>query len=226
MSCFIKHKIEYCFRAVLLVCLVVAVCAPLKAQETTAEEPATFEVAGRVTSKSELGIQVQTKDGEAIQIEVNESTDYALRMASPWFDAKAREVVVDGTIGANGQRNRITYSLPEGQLYLLAQFRADTHRDRILSQPSWRINNYLISDQPIESIVPTGDDLLLAGKLDLDKSELVVGDKSWPIILGFRGATLRGRRLEDIIAGDTVVLVSGVESDDKKVANTILFMVR
>jgi len=226
VSLFIKHNFKICFQAALLSCLVVAACAPLRAQESTAEEPVAFEVAGRVTSKSELGIQVQTKDGETIQIKVNESTDFALRMASPWFEAKTREVVVDGTMGANGQRNRITYSLPKGQLYLLAQFRSDTHRDRILNQPSWRINNYLVSDQPIESVVPAGEDLLLAGKLDLEKSELIVGDQSRPIVLGFRGATLRGRSFADIIAGDTVVLVTGVESDDKKVANTILFMVR
>lgn len=206
--------------------MVAALCAALKAQETTPEEPVTFEVAGRVTFKSDLGIQVQTKDGESIQIEVSESTDFALRMASPWFDAKAREVVVDGTKEANGQRSRITYALPEGQLYLLAQFRSNTHRDRILNQPTWRINNYLVSDQPIESVIPTGDDLLLAGKLDLEKTELVVGNDSFPIILGFRGATLRGRSFEDIIAGDTVVLVSGVEVENKKIANTILFMVR
>ena len=225
MSCFIKHNFEIGFRVALLSFLAVVCCATLEAQQTT-EEPVTFEVSGRVTAKSESGLQVQTKDGEAIEIAINDSTDFALRMASPWFDAKARTVIVDGTKQANGQRHRIVYSLPEGQLYLLAQFRSVSHRDRILKQPSWRINNYLISDQPIESVVPSGDDLLLAGKLDLENSELVVGDNSWPIVLGFRSATLRGRSFEDIIAGDTVVLVNGSESDNKKVAQTILFMIR
>jgi len=161
-----------------------------------------------------------------IEIAVDQSTDFAMRLSSPWFSGTHRMVAVDGKAQRNGKRERISYSLPKGQLYLLVQFRSVAQRERIIKQPTWRLNNYLISDQPIESAIPVGKDLLLAGKLDLENSSLVIGEKSWPIVLGHRNATLRGRSFADIGAGETVVLVSGSDSGDAKTADTVLFMIR
>lgn len=135
-------------------------------------------------------------------------------------------VAVDGKMTGGRTRQRINYSLPKGQLYLLVQFRNVAQRDRIMKQPIWRLNNYLISDQPIESGLPEGRELLLAGKLDLENSTLTIGEKSWPIRLGYRNATLRGRSLADIVANETVVLVSGNVADGTKTADTVLFMIR
>ena len=149
-----------------------------------------------------------------------------MRLASPWFSRTDREVVVDGKKKDDSTRERNTYSLPQGQLYLLVQFRSVTQRDRIMKQSTWRLNNYLISDQMIESTIPEGEELLLAGELDLEKSELVVGKQSYPITLGHRSATLRGRSFEDVVAWDTVVVVTGSESDGQFNAETVLFMTR
>ncbi len=201
-------------------------CATLEAQQVDPEASATFEVSGRVTSKTDTSLEIQTRDNEMISIAINESTEFALRMSNPWFDTARGQVAVDGKKLDNGEWERIKYSLPEGKLFLLAQFRSVHHRDRIMSMPAWRINNYLISGQPIEAAIPTGKDLLLAGELDIANSKVIVGGKSYPIILGFRGATLRGRTFAEIVPGEAVVLVTGTEVDDSKVANTILFMTR
>jgi len=194
--------------------------------QTAAATTNTYEISGQVTSKSDDRFEVKTEEGETFEIIVSESTDFALRMTSPWFDPETREVVVDGKLLKDGKRERIKYPLPEGKLYLLAEYRSVLHRKRLLKKSPWRINNYLISDQKIDPVLPEGDGLLLAGELDLDKSELIIGEKSWPIMLGFRGATLRGRYFEDIIAGETSVLVTGTESDKTKTADTIIFMIR
>ena len=158
---FITHNIQR--RAWLAgLCLVVVVgCASVKAQEIS-NESNRFELSGRVVAKTKYGFQVKTKQGDVVEVSANDATDFALRMASPWFDAQAGEVVVDGKQTGNGQRERLTYSLPEGKLYLLAQFRSTDHRDRIMKQDSWRINNYLISDEQIEPALPSGEDILLA----------------------------------------------------------------
>ena len=215
----------------LIVCSWLLCCCSVSAQTsaTTTESIASgekFEISGHVTSKSEDQFEVKTKDGETIEISVNTSTDFALRMASPWFDSESREVAVDGKRKADGDRERIKYALPDGKLYLLAEFRGASHRQRILAKPPWRINNYLISDEAIEPILPSGGGLLLAGELDLKNSKLVIGDESYPVILGFRGATLRGRSFEDIIAGETAVLVTGIEDGKTKTADTVIFMIR
>ena len=185
-----------------------------------------FELSGQVTSKSEDRFEVKTEDGKTTEVLVSDSTDYALRMASPWFDVKSREVVVDGKELKDGKRERIKYPLPQGKLYLLAEYRSVLHRKRLLKKSPWRINNYLISDKEIEGVLPEGDGLLLAGELDLKNSALIIDGKSWPITLGFRGATLRGRYYADLIAGETYVVVSGTEKDKVKTADTVIFMIR
>lgn len=201
-------------------------CVCASPQETvTTTTNNSFEISGRVISKSDDRFEVKTEDGKTIEVLVSESTDFALRMANPWFDAESREVAVDGKRLKNGKRERIKYPLPEGKLYLLAEYRSVLHRNRLIRKTPWRINNYLISDQKIESVIPEGDELLLAGELDLKNSALIIDGKSWPIMLGFRGATLRGRNFNDVIAGSTFVVVSGTEKD-KKTADTVIFMIR
>lgn len=196
------------------------------AQQPSVAANGTFEISGQVTSKSDDRFEVKTEDGKTFEILVSESTDFALRMASPWFDVETREVVVDGKALKNNKRERIKYPLPEGKLYLLAEYRSVLQRDRLMKKTPWRINNYLISDQEIEAVLPKGEGLLLAGELDLENSALIIDGKSWPIMLGFRGATLRGRYFEDIIAGETFVVVSGPEKDKNKAADTVIFMIR
>lgn len=230
MSLFIKHNFRNALCLALWIGTVVA-CAPANAQlaealQTQAENSTSFELAGQVTLKSESGFTIRNRDGEVIDIAVDQSTDFAMRLSSPWFSGTHRMVAVDGKVQSGGKRERISFSLPGGQLYLLVQFRNIAQRDRIMKQPTWRVNNYLISDQPIESALPVGKELLLAGKLDLENSALIVGEKSWPIVLGFRSATLRGRSFGDIVAGETVVLVTGSESGGAKTADTVLFMIR
>ena len=226
MFCFINDNSKNRLWLVISLCAIVACCGEAKAQQANLEKSKAFEFSGQVISKSDSGFELQTKDGTAIRIAVGESTDYAMRLASPWFSRSERKVVVDGKKQNDGTRERINYTLPEGQLYLLVQFRSISQRDRIMKQPTWRLNNYLISDQPIESAMPTGKSLLLAGKLDLEKSRLVVDDTSRSITLGHRAATLRGRSFADIVAWDTVVLVTGNETGGLNSADTVLFMIR
>ena len=195
-------------------------------QQSSAETKRSFEISGQVISKSDDRFEIKTEDGKSFEILVSDSTDFALRMASPWFDVDSGEVAVDGKKLKNGKRERIKYPLPEGKLYLLAEYRSVLHRNRLLKKTPWRINNYLISDQEIEAVLPEGDGLLLAGELDLKNSALIINGKSWPIVLGFRGATLRGRYFEDIIAGETFVIISGVEKDNNRTAETVIFMIR
>jgi len=230
VSFFIKHNFSNSLCLALWISIAVA-CAPTEAQLSATEQPTAtastaFDLSGQVTSKSETGFTVRTKDGENLQIAIDQSTDFAMRLSSPWFSGAHRMVAVDGTVQSDGKRERISYSLPKGQLYLLVQFRNTDQRDRIMKQSTWRVNNYLISDQPIESAIPEGKELLLAGKLDLKNSALVVGEKSWPIVLGHRSATLRGRSFKDIVAGETVVLVTGNDSGGSRTAETVLFMIR
>jgi RNase P/RNase MRP subunit p29 len=212
-------------RLATLCLLIVVGCASVEAQEIN-EANTSFELSGRVVSKTKYGFEVKTKQGDVVEITASDSTDFALRMASPWFDSEARRVVVDGKLTANGTRERIRYSLPEGKLYLLAQFRSAAHRDRIMNESIWRINNYLISDELIEPALPSGNEVFLAGEIDLAKPAVIVGDKSYPIVLGYRGATLRGRSIADIVPQETVVVVSGSEKDGSKIADTVLFMSR
>lgn len=226
MSFIVKHNSKNALWLAVWVCAIVACSAPAEAQQTAIAESTEFEFSGRVTAKSDFGFEVKTKDGEVIKVSVSETTDFAMRLASPWFSGQHRMVAVDGKVQPDGKRERISYSLPKGQLYLLVQFRNPAQRDRILKQPTWRLNNYLISDQPIDSFLPADKELLLAGKLDLENSSLIIGEKSWPITLGHRRATLRGRSFADIVADDTVVLVTGSNSGGVKSADTVLFMTR
>lgn len=229
MSVFIKHNFKNALCLALWIATVVT-CAPADAQtitpRTSAEVSTAFEFSGRVTLKSESGFQIRESNGEVIDVAVDQSTDFAMRLSSPWYSGVHRMVAVDGKLQSDGKRERISFSLPKGQLYLLVQFRSVSQRDRIMKQPTWRVNNYLISDQPIESVIPDGKGLLLAGELDLENSALIVGEKSWPIVLGHRSATLRGRNFDDIVAGETVALVTGSESGGVKTADTVLFMIR
>lgn len=222
---FLTDKLQQRWRLVTMCLLIVVGCASAEAQEIN-EASTSFELSGRVVSKTKYGFEVKTKQGDVVEVVANDSTDFALRMASPWFDAEARKVVVDGKRTANGTRERIKYSLPEGKLYLLAQFRSAEHRDRIMNESVWRINNYLISDEPIEPALPSGDEVLLAGEIDLAKPAVIIGEKSHAVVLGFRGATLRGRSIADIVPQESVVLVSGSQTDGSNVADTVLFMSR
>jgi hypothetical protein len=147
-------------------------------------------------------------------------------MSHPWFDAASRKVVVDGKEVAGGERERIKFDLPNGKLYLLVQFRTAKQRDRIMASTPWRINHYLISDQEIEPTLPDGKDLLMAGEVNLETSELIIKGRRFPIKLGFRGATLRGRSIADIKVNETTVVVSGTESNGQKLAETVLFTIR
>ncbi len=213
-----KWQAVFCF-------VVIVGCAALKAQEIS-EATSTFEVTGRVVSKTKYGFEVQTKQGDIVEVAINESTDFALRMASPWFNLASRNVEVDGKQTGDGKRERISYPLPKGKLFLLVQFRSVYQRNRIMGQASWRLNNYLVSDQPIEPTLPTGRELLLAGEVDLKTSELIIEGTRHPIVLGFRGATLRGRSIADIVPQETVVLVTGNQAKGSKTADTVLFMAR
>jgi len=226
VSFIIKHNSKNVFWLAVWVCAIVACSTPAEAQQTAVADSTKFEFSGRVTTKSESSFEVQTKDGEVIKVGVGETTDFAMRLASPWFSGEHRMVAVDGKLQRDGKRERLSFSMPKGQLYLLVQFRNPAQRDRILKQPTWRLNNYLISDKPIESALPVDKELYLAGKLDLKNFSLVIGEKSWPITLGHRRATLRGRSFADIVANDTVVLVTGNESGGVKTADTVLFMIR
>ena len=226
MVCFTAQNIWLRSLRTALCLLFIVGCALLEAQEINEVSTTKFELGGRGVSKTNDGLEVKTEAGDTIKVVTSESTDFAMRLANPWFDAQSRQVVVDGKPKANGQRNRIKYALPAGKLYLLAQFRSVKQRDRIMNGATWRINNYLISDQSIDAALPTGKDLLLAGELDLKNLELVIDGKRYPIMLGFRGATLRGRSIADIVPQETVVLIAGNESDNSKVVDTVLFMIR
>jgi len=207
---------------------IVLCCAVLVfAQESNTEtQESNFEITGRVISKSDQQIEIRQRDGSVVKIEVNQSTDFALRLTNPWFDADGRQVVVDGKLGENGERERIKFPLGEGKLYLLAQFRSKYHRTRILKASPWRITNYLVGRDPVDGNYPEDDDLFLAGELDLENSALIIDEKSNPIVLGYRNATLRNRSFEDIVAGQTEVMVTGTESGETKTATTILFVNR
>ena len=142
MFCFINDNSKNRLWLVISLCAIVVCCAEAKAQQANSEKPKAFEFSGQVISKSDSGFEVQTKDGTVIQIAVGESTDFAMRLASPWFSRSERKVVVDGKKQDDGTQKRITYTLPDGQLYLLVQFRSITQRDRIMKQSTWRLNNY------------------------------------------------------------------------------------
>ena len=206
-------------------CVLIVGRAPLEAQTIT-DTSASFELKGRVISKSKYGFEVETAQGEVIEVGINESTDFALRMSSPWFDTESRTVAVDGKDIGDGQRERVNYQLPVGKLYLLTQFRSVDQRDRIMKQPAWRINNYLLSDQPIASALPAGDELLMSGEVDLKTPALIIDGKSYPIMLGHRGATLRGRSIADITPQETVAIVTGSQVNGSKTADTVIFMNR
>ncbi len=167
-----------------------------------------------------------TAEKTRISITSDDATEFALRMNNPWFQKEYRKVGVDGKKLPDGTRERITYDLPKGQLYLLAQFRSPEQRDRLMAASSLRINNYLISDLPIEDAMPEGNSLVIAGKLDLETSQLQVGDQKLPITLGLRGATLRGRSIADLIPNETVVFVSGSRNANAYQADTVLFSIR
>lgn len=225
MNAFSNHPLSQLSKLAFSCVLWINVCAVLPAQ-TVVESNQPFEVSGRVTAKTKYGFEVRTQDGQTLEILANDATDFAMRLSNPWFDVEKWKVAVDGPDDGSSGSKRIRFELPEGKLYLLAQFRTPRQRDRTLKTSPWRINNYLISDDPIEAVVPDGDQLILAGELDLKKSLVQIGDRAFPIILGHRGATLRSRSIVDIVPGKTVVLVTGTEVAGKKTAETVLFMIK
>lgn len=186
----------------------------------------TFDLRGKVVTKTKYGFQIVTATNQRIDIKSNESTDFALRMNRPWFRTEDRKAIVDGKQLVDGSRERIVYGLPAGPLYLLVQFRTIAQRDRIVSKSPWRINNYLIGGTPIKEAMPNGDSLFMAGRFDFESSELVIAEKRYPILLGQRAATLRGRSIADLVPGETIVAASGTRNEDGYVADTVLFMVR
>ncbi len=228
MSALILSNVTYRLLTAVSACSIVLCCAMTvfgqDLQSSKSEE--SFEVIGSVISKTDQQLEVRQRDGSIAKIEVSDSTEYALRLTNPWFDAGGRKVVVDGKLEENGERERIKFPLAEGKLFLLAQFRSRSHRDRILKSSPWRITNYLVGNDPVEANLPSGDDLFLAGELDLENSALIINGKSNPVVLGYRNATLRNRSLNEIVAGQTEVMVSGSQLGESKSATTILFVNR
>ena len=210
-----------------LLALLVSVCVvgSIYGQNATPHGEA-FSLTGRVVAKSKYGFEVRTDDGKNVDVAFDENTDFALRMSRPSFNVGNGIVAVDGPGTENGQRRRVRLKLPEGKLYLLVQFRNENQRKRVLSKSPWRLNNYLIGSEPIESVLPRGNEVLLSGEVDLKTSELKIDQNRYPIRLGFRGATLGGRSIADINVDQTSVAISGVVAGSSKLAKTVLFVIQ
>lgn len=198
-----------------------SVAAP--ASEAKEAKPASFEIRGLVTATTKYGFQVQSEDKKTTEVITNEQTAYALRMSRPWFNGANNTVDVDGKPLPDGGFERLKFQLPARQHYLLASFRTVAQRDRLMKKSPWRLNSYLLTTNPIDPLMPSGKSLLIAGELDLVKSELAIDGRTYAIQLGHRGATLLDRSIADLVPNQSTALVVGTVQNGSLVADTVLF---
>jgi hypothetical protein len=200
---------------------------------TKSIEQESISFSGTVAATSKYSFDVQT-DTETIRCEFNDETEFAIRLRGPWFDFENQKVFVSGAMQLDGKPERVGFDLPEGPMYLLMQFRSRKHLERTMSeQPTleqpMRVNFYLLSPDYIEPNEPAPDNLMMAGKISVsgenhDQVILEIEEQSYPIQLGFKSATLRGRSINDLAIGKTKVMVSGeVKPDGGILASTVLF---
>lgn len=193
------------------------------AQESAATPDAATELRGLVVSATKYSFQMKSDDGKVTDVITNDATAFALRMSRPWFDGDNNRVAVDGKPLPEGGFERLQFQLPAKPLYVLARFRTVAQRDRLIKKTPWLLNSYLLTQNPIDPLMPTGKSLLIAGKLDLKKSELDIDRRIIPIHLGHKGATLLDRSIADLIPGQSTVLVTGTLTESKFTADTVLF---
>ena len=193
------------------------------AQESTADPVATGEIRGLVTATTKYSFEVKSADGKVTEVITNDATAFALRMSKPWFDANNNLVEVDGKPQPEGGFERLQFQLGAKPLYLLARFRTVKQRDRLIKKNPWILNSYLVTQNPIEPLMPSGDSLLIAGKIDLKNSALDIDRRIFPVHLGHKGALLLDRSIADLVPGQSTVLVTGTLPEGNLVADTVLF---
>lgn len=163
-------------------------------------------------------------------IRVKPTTQIVLRMIKPWFDWDNRRVIVD-TTSTNSEpkaTGRYAIRLPEGDLHLFCRFANRSHAEFVMADPVKRINNYLISPQRFQDLIPTRKQPVLSGTLISEMTdgpvELKVNQTHLPIILGFRNASMEGFTISELVPGRVRVTVTGsVNARDEVVAKRIVF---
>ena len=172
---------------------------------------------------------------------MRENTAIGLKMTKPWFDWTNGQVVVDSTPvsdagvfetkSAPNQKKaaqpRVAFKLPSEKLFLISKLSDTEHLERFRSSsPKW-INFYLVTPENIGNHMPTKDELYVSGKIVVGKKQQVdlqVGSETMPMKLGFRNATMNGFSIEEIKAGCTKVVLSGMLNTDNSIlANSLVF---
>lgn len=186
----------------------------------------TISLKGIVTAQQKYSFTVSS-DGKEYKVKLAENASVGLLMNRPYFDWKAEKVFVqpidpkavpggdddqDATDADKG--NRIGYSLPATQLYLIAKFRNPSQMERVLKAKEIRLNLYLLSPSDLGRHEPTEDELYLAGKVVTGKPGGLVtietDGKKYRARLGFRAATMNGFSVADLKPDQTQVSLTGV----------------
>lgn len=218
--------------------LVIPVCpiGVAQAQQSeAASEPASVQqitLKGVVIAQKKYSFRVES-DGRFFDVKPRDDARIALLLNKPYFDWKARTVVVEakpknGSVSPD-KPARISFPIPTEPLYVIARFRSAAQLDKWKSTKDKRLNYYLISPEKIANHDPTEDERYIAGRLLPGKSNstatIETDEKKYRVKLGFRTATMNGFSIADLKPYKTKITLSGVKSEttNQVIASSIAF---
>ena len=224
---------------VFVLMLVAFACVSLDAQvlsppKVTTKKVATVNIQGVVVDTKKYSFTVKTKDG-MVTVKPTEKAIVTLRLNRPSIDLEKSRVRVfrsaptsqESDSEAAGKAEPIFYDLPQ-PVYMVSKFKDSGQVKRIMGMKVKRINNYLLTGTNPGDLDPTEKQLLIGGEIkpskDATNLNLEVGDKAYPVKLGFRRASMTGFSINALVPNETEVFIWGtVEADQSILSNRIEF---
>ena len=209
--------------AALMMCLTVQLTGQqldVSSVNETAGEP--VKLKGMVVETRKYSFRLDTGN-QFLDIQVPNGLDLQFKLNKPFFDPVENTIRVQRD-GLEGKDHRIILPL-KTPAFVRVEFNHATHRNRVLSQTPWRLNNYVVSHVPFTDD-PT--ETYLDGELVHQQGEkqfrLKTGDgEIHPIVLGRHNARVSGHTILDLKPGETRVEVTVRKVNDKMRAESIWF---
>jgi hypothetical protein len=205
------------------------------ATDESATTPTTIKLDGLVTDRKKYSFTV-TRGGTQYKIKLAENASVGLKMNKPWFDMENKQVVVDAlTYDLDSSSvnlkvdsgKRFPVKFPSENLFLISRFGDESKIKQFKSAKKKRLNFYLITPEDVGQNSPTKEKPYLSGALKFDKqvAEVVTDEDSFPVLLGFRYATMNGFSIAQMEPNKTQVFLTGVWADGETeiVASRVLF---
>ena len=190
---------------------------------------------GLVTDCKKYSFTV-TRGTTQYKIKIAEDASVGLKMNKPWFDWENDQVVVDAlkydsdsnSVDSKTKSDkRVPIKLPSEDLFLISRFGDKSKIKQFMSAKKKRLNFYLITPEDLGHNMPTIEKPYLSGSLKVDNQivQVVSGEESLAVLLGFRYATMNGFSLAQMEPNKTQVFLTGVwaEGETEIIATRILF---